>query len=526
MVSRSLVPSEDIEQRSLDFICSEEEQAVPAKSHRHWYMIGAVALGVGAAGALIRSAQSASPGSVEADAGLATSLVADAASSCSGPGANCASSKCCKAGGKNGLQCFAKSEFWAECLETCKPGVHPGEKEGKYDASGKFVPAEWTCDKIGTVGPPDPCSAPGEDCRTTKCCSAAMGGIGMTCYEKDATWASCAASCEEGDWTCQQLGNRTPYPAGCGWAGGSCADTHLCCNSGFECVVKDATWTACTQTKKKSSWMTTNIPIPSEWDVTVVGGGRDEYQIQPAAKDAKVMGTSLYCFMAYLPGSYEVGLRDVAKENKASVFACDDYDIFHSWETSKQGWDTGEATLTNTDVFIDVWNHMMESGKFMKNDWTVKVDADAVLLPDRLKSHLAGLRPPAGMPIYIKNNAMDPGMGNDGFLGAIEVFSKQAVQIYRDNHEGCHKSLGTNAGEDGFFKGCMDALGVGFMVDAQLFNPDKSAGACNLGQRAGFHPLKTVNDWKCCLDITKGILHEVKFGVCDMKAPPPPKMYK
>jgi len=518
MFARSLVPSQDIEQRPEDeglraLTSSDDAEQIPKKSRRHWYMIGAVAVGVGAAAALVRSAHVTPKKDTMGNAEMVTTL---AEAACSGVGANCASTKCCKAGGANGFQCYAKNEFWAECKETCEPGVHPGEKEGTYDAGGKFTPAKWSCDELGIRGPPDPCSAPGEDCRQKKCCSAAAGGSGMTCFEKDTTWASCAADCTPGDWSCRALGNRTPYAAGCGWAGKSCADTHLCCNVGFSCVVKDATWTACTQTKKKSTWITQNVPIPAGWDGTIVGGGRDEYKIGPAAAGAKVMGTSLYCFMAFLPDSYEVGLHDVAKENKASIFACDEYDVFHSWKSAKAGWDTGEATLSNTDVFINVWDNMLNTGKFMKADWTVKVDADAVLIPDRLKAHIAGLRPPMGMPIYLKNNDMDPGMGNNGFLGAIEVFSKQAVQIYRDNKEGCHQSLGINAGEDGYFKGCMDALGVGFMVDAQLFNPDRSPGACNLGQRAGFHPLKTVNNWKCCLDITKGIKHNVVYGECQM----------
>merc|ERR1719414_2271407 len=95
-------------------------------------------------------------------------------------------------------------------------------------------------------------------------------------------------------------------------------------------------------------------------------------------------------------------------------------------------------------------------------------------------------------------------MGNNGFLGAVEVFSTQAVMKYMDHGDGCHESLGVDAGEDGFFKGCMDALGVGFMTDGELFFPDKSAGACNAESHAAFHPLKTVNDWKCCFDITNG----------------------
>merc|ERR1712039_584162 len=35
----------------------------------------------------------------------------------------------------------------------------------------------------------DPCSAPGEDCTHTKCCSMSRGGLGMKCVEKmDVGW--------------------------------------------------------------------------------------------------------------------------------------------------------------------------------------------------------------------------------------------------------------------------------------------------------------------------------------------------
>lgn len=494
-------------------------------SKKRWAVPGAAAVMLLGAAAVILSKSGSSP--AQAMPEMHTVL---AAAECSGLGTDCSSTKCCKAGGHKGYQCYQKHDHWAECLEECTPGVHPGEKEGTYNTSGVFQPVSWSCKKLGEKGDPDPCSAPGEDCRQTKCCSSAFGGNGMTCFEKDETYATCRETCDhEKDWSCKALGERTKWDAGCTWAGESCAEQHLCCNQGFVCAVKDESWTTCFQTKKKSSWVTTNIPIPSTWDGTILGGGRTEYSVPAAAEGEKVAGTSLYCFMAYLPGSYEVSLMLEAKQDKASVFACDGYDTFHSWQSQKAGWDTGEATLSNTDVFIDVWKHMVATGKYLEHDWTVKVDADAVLLPDRLKSHLAALRPPAYRPLYIKNNAMDPGMGNSGFLGAVEVFSKQAVQIYADNYEGCHKTLGIAAGEDGFFKGCMDALGVGFMTDPQLFNPDKSAGACNLGQRAAFHPLKTSKDWKCCLDITKGINHKVDYGVCDLPGyvtptePPAPK---
>jgi len=101
-----------------------------------------------------------------------------------------------------------------------------------------------------------------------------------------------------------------------------------------------------------------------------------------------------------------------------------------------------------------------DEGKWKNADWIVKVDPDAVLVAERLRWHLEAMRPPAYSPIYLKNNGMDPGLGNNGFLGAIEVFSNAAVEIYFDNWEGCKAAYGLATGEDGFFKGCMDALSL------------------------------------------------------------------
>jgi len=274
----------------------------------------------------------------------------------------------------------------------------------------------------------------------------------------------------------------------------------------------------CTQVEKKTTWVTQKVPIPAGWDGKVVGGGRAEYAVPAAGKGEQVAGDRLFCFMAYLPGSKEVDLMNVAKKRKASIFACDGSAVFESFQSASNGWDTGEATLANTDVFLNVWKQVKKNKQYLEYDWTVKVDPDAVLVPDRLRAHIRALNPPAFRPIYLKNNAIDKGLGNNGFLGAVEVFSKQAVQIYLDNWKGCKQSFGLNASEDGFFKGCMDALGVGFMLDSQMFNPDKSPGACSQQDKAAFHPLKQSDQWECCWDIIGGAVRNVEYGHCDTSA--------
>merc|ERR1719203_1898489 len=367
--------------------------------------------------------------------------------------------------------------------------------------SGTCESAKWDQGCIWQDGQcmVDPCAAGSENCIDSQCCSAARGGQGKTCFQKDKYYGKGMEIREEEGWKCKKLGNRTKWEAGCSWIGHPCETTNLCCQVGAACVVKDEQFTGCVQTQIITTWDVRPNPIPEDWEGTTLGGARDEYEVPAASGDEERASTTLFCFMAYLPDSEEVQLMQTAKDAKASIYACDEFAEFESWQSGVQQWDTGEggASLTNTDVFLNVWEQVKANGKFLKTDWTVKVDPDALLVPDRLRSHMAALNPPANRPIYLKNNGMDAGLGNNGFLGAFEVLSRQALQIFLDNSDGCKEAFGLDTGEDGFLKGCMDALGVGFMTDANLFKPDFSPGACTNTEMAGFHPLKEHSQWLC-----------------------------
>jgi len=199
----------------------------------------------------------------------------------------------------------------------------------------------------------------------------------------------------------------------------------------------------------------------------------------------------------------EVELQQAAEQNGGSIYGCEAHKVYNSWKTDSASWDTAETTLINTGVFLKVFEWVRDDGEYLKHDWTVKVDPDCVFLPDRLRNHLYGLRPPANTAMYLKNNNVK-GMGNNNFLGAIEVFSKRAVQIYLDNDKECGKYLGSNSGEDGFFKGCMDALGIGFMWDHDMFKPNYDPAICTNGKYAAYHPMKYATHWQRCWDIASG----------------------
>lgn len=194
----------------------------------------------------------------------------------------------------------------------------------------------------------------------------------------------------------------------------------------------------------------------------------------------------------------------VSKKSNQGIFACNASSVFHSWKSSAAGWDTGTATLVNTGVFFKVWDLVKANGRYLQYDWTIKSDADCAFLPDRLRSHLWNLRVPAGAAVYIKNTNQDKGLSNGQFLGAIEIFSKKAVMTYFDNEAGCKKSMGKNSGEDGFLKGCMDALGVGYMHDGEILKPDFAASYCRTAARAAFHPLKDPAVLQNCYNAALG----------------------
>jgi len=347
--------------------------------------------------------------------------------------------------------------------------------------------------------------------------------LGMTCFEKNEDYATCLDMIDpkyQKGWTGKKLGNRTKFEAGCSWAGQDCSSTRSCCNEGFNCAVKDDTFAGCALNMKTSTWVKNHVDLPAGWDGTILGGWRAEYAVDPVPEGQDMAGVSMFCMMVVLPDSPEMDLLGSAKYNNASIFACESHKVYHSWKTDSAGWDSGESTLVNTAVFLKVFKWVRDDGLYLKHDWTVKVDPDCVFFPDRLRNHLYGLRPPPNRGIYLKNNNVI-GMGNSNFLGAIEVFSKRAVQIYLDNDDDCGKYLGTNSGEDGFFKGCMDAMGVGFMWDHDCFKPNYDPAICTNGKYAAYHPMKFASHWQRCFDIASGKMCQGMTYDCGGDLDPP-----
>jgi hypothetical protein len=333
----------------------------------------------------------------------------------------------------------------------------------------------------------------GEDCTYSQCCNSK----GKQCFQKEEYYATCMDTCDtekdgfEG-WSCKPLGSRQyGRELGCSWAGDDCGLGKVCCQEGFSCYSKDKNFAGCVDS------------VPDGWEGTWLGGPRVENgligingskgtnEIKPAT--GKAAGTKLYCFMVVMFGGPEESLMQAAKDRSSSIFACDLHDVIVGHEAAfvAQGdW----VSVSNSEVFIDVWRRVIAMNRFQEADWTVKVDPDTVFFPDRLRTMIQDMRPPASEPIYLKNS-----IRYNGFLGAIEVMSKDAVELYAEfGFTGC-AVMAENSGEDGYLKNCLDSIGAKFMLRDEILLSDGNEKHCE-SVHATFHPYKDVGRWHKCLD--------------------------
>mmetsp|Transcript_12227 Transcript_12227/g.27702 ORF Transcript_12227/g.27702 Transcript_12227/m.27702 type:complete len:618 (+) Transcript_12227:119-1972(+) len=184
---------------------------------------------------------------------------------------NCSASRCCVTAG---FQCFEKDASYAECRRQCKPGENPKDEEERWRQT-------WSCRALTlnsstsnstqarssstTTAPPlavAPCAAPAGNCLASLCCITP----GLTCFEKDSTYAQCKRSCTRGmdasepaevrtPWSCTPLGNfttttTTTYESSdskrlCAVDDGDCSKLKCCVSANVTCFEKDTTFAQC-----------------------------------------------------------------------------------------------------------------------------------------------------------------------------------------------------------------------------------------------------------------------------------------
>jgi len=317
------------------------------------------------------------------------------------------------------------------------------------------------------------------------------------------------------------------FPA-CSKAKENCLSTGCCQVAGHSCFMKTAHMAVCNATC-----------TPREgWSCDIPSNGAPSVPVQ------KWLEKSLYCFSVYTQNtgstkkSHELDLLKEQKVKGVSIFSCDGWDVFSDAPTDIGGYATHvvedklnefhqvkrkeTGAWVNWALFYQVWMQVRNLGHWEDKSWVVKVDPDAVFLPNRLKLWLDDKRgePPHG--IYFENcrNVQY------GFFGNLEVLSHEATRVLTTQLEDCHAVYAPCAndgcdwkwgawGEDVFVQRCLDRHYVD-KVEAfdmtldgacpadrpadQKKNKKWHAEDCSQVQTAAVHPFKTVKDYFKCLN--------------------------
>jgi len=256
--------------------------------------------------------------------------------------------------------------------------------------------------------------------------------------------------------------------------------------------------------------------------------------------------TSMFCFTAYTKNTgstktnYELDLIKEVYKRKAHIFACDkaavygDVEVVLGPDMKIQKVEDVEnefhfakrkhmGTWINTGMYKQVWKAISEAGEYYKYDWTVKVDADAVFTPEKLKEriHLMPVPPKGAFLVNCEKVKY-------GFFGNLEVFDKVAFSTLVANIDSCSKATVSNwkvgidkgkygpMGEDLFAEMCMRKNGVNAM-EAFDITKDGACEAkrpgnekknkkwkpdCSTTDTPAIHPFKKPADFIKCMEAT------------------------
>eukprot|EP00441_Pelagodinium_beii_P017216 CAMPEP_0197659982 /NCGR_PEP_ID=MMETSP1338-20131121/49961_1 /TAXON_ID=43686 ORGANISM="Pelagodinium beii, Strain RCC1491" /NCGR_SAMPLE_ID=MMETSP1338 /ASSEMBLY_ACC=CAM_ASM_000754 /LENGTH=274 /DNA_ID=CAMNT_0043237199 /DNA_START=236 /DNA_END=1057 /DNA_ORIENTATION=+ len=215
---------------------------------------------------------------------------------------------------------------------------------------------------------------------------------------------------------------------------------------------------------------------------------------------------SLLCWALIVPWTGEVALIGMQSNLNASIFDCDDYSMFSDrvmeigghWTQKipntdlNAGWDPATQTAQNTWIFHNAWRLFLDEGKWLHHDWVIKVDADAVFLPSRLR---AIARDPWVGRVAREGNGVFLNNCKFGLHGPIEVFSRLAMETYNKSWHWC--SL-VYPQEDVYIKKCMWSSGVrqvdAFTTLAEQHCDEPWFWNCQ-GSYVSYHPFKDPAQW-------------------------------
>jgi len=249
------------------------------------------------------------------------------------------------------------------------------------------------------------------------------------------------------------------------------------------------------------------------------------------SSDANATGARLqvlFCYMLVMPTGSELELVRGVREMRAGIYhdGCSGRRVYSSQRVLIAGDEFTEAAhepngaplsmtcgrgtewhlALNGRIFYNLWQYMLEVGEVFQYQWSAKVDADAVFLPQRLVPLLAGLE---WRRAAFVNNCPFAGQ----YLhGPLEIVSREGFRKLRAGAgrvgglKGCESMLSSTPTdrEDWFLGVCLEKNGVE-KVDMRVLSEiscppfPKLGFACTTEPfKAAFHPYKDMTTWRAC----------------------------
>jgi len=264
--------------------------------------------------------------------------------------------------------------------------------------------------------------------------------------------------------------------------------------------------------------LTTNADEWEKWFVTAVDGS-PVCQFSP---------NRLFCFTVMRSWGNDLEILEAQSSRRAGIFGCDERMILSDKEIDLgktpgedrtiaiSGHDSilseGAGLYKNSDLFLKIWDAVDRDGRYKYMDWTVKVDPDAVFLPDRLKVRLGGGSHSKHHPTFFANCGAKVDVQSSehpNFMyGALEVFSQAAVTTYFKGKHRCQNEIRAGAAhsmwEERYMTKCLELLGVAMntwrnlhlLSDAHCDN-SKEIPDC-AGNAVAFHNFSTPEAYLQC----------------------------
>lgn len=447
---------------------------------------------------------------------------------CAEIGEDCRKSGCCST---VNTQCFMKNKDWATCKSECVAGA-----PDLADMNGD----PWNCTQLGpwTEGAapwvPEVCSQDGEDCTSTKCCAAP----GKQCFKQSDFWAQCKYDCQAGkdperdwepEWSCDVLGVRTPGVDGmpaqkvgewvldsCADMGEDCSKSRCCLTTNTQCFAKNKNWAMCMDKCSAGRHADDNN---ATWSCEVRGPRNNN--------GLAVKGTpSIFCWSLFQTTTYENDIIKAQVTKGTGIFECDEAVLLSTAEVTDMGktpdgkqvntlhvepaeiTQSVDGTAGNAQLFVNTWDAVLKDGRWRHHAWIVKVDPDAVIIPQRVRDHLSSH---ILENVYVVNCNKFPSSPNFPMMyGSVEIYSFLAIDTYERNVGQCFEDMGMMMpkwGEDYWMTHCLDHIGVGRISDfASVGDNVCTGGSCFDEYFSAFHPFKTVDSWQECWDQSHGLI--------------------